>query len=40
MDFVRLRGQERKLTSAAVALGAPAFATIWDNPEDGAYDAL
>jgi len=40
VDFVRLRDQERKLTSAAVALSAPAFAAIWDNPEDGAYDAL
>ena len=40
VDFVRLRDQERKLTSAAVALSAPAFAAIWDDQEDGAYDAL
>ena len=40
VDFVRLRDQERKLTSAAAALSTPAFAAIWDNPEDGTYDAL
>jgi hypothetical protein len=40
VDFIRLREQERALTRAAAAASAPAFAAIWDNPEDDAYDAL
>ena len=40
VDFVRLRDEERKLVGAAAALSAPAFAAVWDNPEDSAYDAL
>lgn len=40
VEFVRLRGQERSLTRAAAAVSGPAFETIWNNPEDAAYDAL
>jgi hypothetical protein len=38
-DFIRLRGQERSLARAASAAGAPAFAAIWNNADDDAYDA-
>jgi len=40
VDFIRLREQEQALTRAAAAASAPAFAAIWNNPEDDAYDAL
>ncbi|HJU18807.1 MAG TPA: hypothetical protein VJ770_20330 [Stellaceae bacterium] len=39
VDFIRLREQERALIRAAAAASAPAFAAIWDNPDDAAYDA-
>jgi hypothetical protein len=32
--------QERALTQAAAAASAPAFAQVWNNPEDDVYDAL
>lgn len=38
--FIAAREQERSLTRAAGAASAPAFAAIWNNPEDDAYDAL
>lgn len=40
VDFLRLRERERSLTSMAAQTSAPAFAKVWDNPEDEAYDAL
>jgi len=40
VDFIRLREQERMLPRAAAAASAPAFAAIWNNPDDDAYDAL
>jgi hypothetical protein len=40
VDFIRLRDQERSLTRAAAATSAPAFAEIWSNPDDNAYDDL
>jgi hypothetical protein len=40
VDFIRLREQERALTRAAAAASAPAFASIWSNPEDDIYAAL
>lgn len=40
VDFIRLREQQHRLTRAAAAASASAFATIWNNPEDDAYDAL
>jgi hypothetical protein len=38
--FITAREQERALTRAAAAASGPAFAAIWNNPEDDAYDAL
>jgi hypothetical protein len=40
VDFIRLREQELAATRAAAAASAPAFAAIWENPDDDAYDAL
>lgn len=40
VDFIRLREQELALTRAAASASASAFAAIWENPEDDAYDAL
>ena len=40
VDFIWLREQERALTRSASDASAPAFAAIWNNPDDDAYDAL
>ena len=40
VDFIRMREQQRDLTRAAAEASAPAFAAVWDNPDDGAYDAI
>jgi hypothetical protein len=40
VDFLRQREQQLGLTRAAAAASAPAFAAVWDNTEDDAYDAL
>lgn len=40
VDFIRLRDQDRTLVRAAAAVSAHAFAAVWSNPEDDAYDAL
>ena len=40
VDFIAAREQERALTRAATASSTTAFAEIWNNPEDDAYDAL
>ena len=40
VEFIRLRERERALTRAATAASEPAFAAVWNNPEDAAYDAL
>ena len=40
VDFIRLREQERALARAAAFASEPAFAAIWNNPEDDVYDAL
>lgn len=40
VDFLRLRAQDRGLIRASAELSAPAFAAIWNNPEDDVYDAL
>jgi hypothetical protein len=40
VEFIAAREQVRSLTRAAGAVSAPAFATIWNNPEDDAYDAI
>jgi hypothetical protein len=34
VDFVRQREQDRALVVAASAASAPAFAAIWNNPDD------
>ena len=38
--FIAAREQERAITRAAAAASLPAFAAIWDNPDDAAYDIL
>lgn len=40
IDFIAAREQERTMIRAAQAASAPAFARVWNNPEDDAYDAL
>lgn len=40
VDFIATRAQDRALARAAAAASEPAFARIWNNPEDDAYDAL
>jgi hypothetical protein len=32
--------RDRELAYAAIALSAPSFAKVWNNPEDDVYDAL
>ena len=38
--FIAAREQMTLLTRAAANASAPAFAAIWNNPEDDAYDAI
>jgi len=38
--FIAAREAARSLTRAAAAASAPAFAAIWDNPDDDAYNEL
>jgi hypothetical protein len=40
VDFIASRAQDRALTRAAAAASVSAFAKIWNNPDDDAYDAL
>ena len=40
VEFIASREEERKFVRAAAASSEPAFAAIWDNSEDDAYDAL
>lgn len=40
VDFIASRERERAMTRSAAAVSVPAFAAIWDNAEDDAYDAL
>jgi hypothetical protein len=40
VEFLRIRGEERTLVRAASATSEAAFAAVWNNPEDEAYDAL
>jgi hypothetical protein len=40
VDFIAAREQERILTRAAAAASEPAFAKVWENPDDDVYDAL
>jgi len=38
VDFLRTRDEERGLVHAASKASEPAFAKIWDNDNDRAYD--
>jgi len=40
VDFLRMRGDDRRLTCAATKLSEEAFQKIWDNPDDAEYDQL
>ena len=40
VEFLRVRERDRELTRSAAAISVPAFGTVWNNPEDDAYDAL
>jgi hypothetical protein len=40
VDFLRARDGARALARAASKAAEPAFARIWDNDEDAAYDRL
>ena len=40
VDFLRERTADRALVWSAAAASAPAFAAVWDNPDDAAYDEL
>jgi hypothetical protein len=40
VEFLRVRGEERNLARTAAATSEAAFATVWNNSEDEAYDAL
>lgn len=40
VDFLRERDAGRALERAATRVAEPAFAKVWDNDEDAAYDRL
>lgn len=40
VDLLRSRDQDRALFRAASAASEPAFAAVWNNPEDDVYDAI
>ena len=40
VDFIATRAQDRAMTRAAAAVSASAFARIWNNADDDAYDVL
>jgi len=40
VDFLATRDTDRELTHAVTAAAAPAFAKVWDNPEDDAYNDI
>ena len=40
VDFLRLRLRERTLVCSSNELTAPAFAAIWNNPEEDGYDGV
>lgn len=41
VDFLTQRqAEEHRLTRAATQAAEPAFAKIWDNPDDADYDRL
>ena len=40
VDFLRTRSEAQQLTRAAYVAAEPAFKSVWDNPDDAAYDQL
>ena len=40
VDFLRTREGERAAVRAATRAAEPAFAKVWDNDDDAAYDRL
>ena len=40
VDFLALRNADRELVDAAAAASVPAFAKVWDNPEDDVYNDI
>jgi hypothetical protein len=40
VDFLRSKDQDGALFRAATAASEPAFAAVWNNPEDDVYDAV
>ena len=40
VDFLQARSADRQLARAATKAAEPAFAKVWDNPDDAAYDKL
>jgi hypothetical protein len=40
VDLLRERTTDRALVRAATAASKAAFAAVWDNPDDAAYDDL
>lgn len=40
VDFLRTRDEERALGRAATRAAEPAFAKVWNNNDDAAYDRL
>lgn len=40
IDFLKHRESDRQISRAAAQVSEPAFKTVWDNDQDGAYDRL
>jgi len=40
IDFLNLKGQDRRVMSACNKLAENAFRKVWENPEDDEYDRL
>ncbi len=40
VDFLAQRDTDRQVTAAATRVSEPAFAKVWDNPDDADYDQL
>jgi hypothetical protein len=40
VDFLRQREEARALRRDFMAASEPAFARLWDNPQDSIYDAI
>lgn len=40
VDFLRTREDDKQLTQQAMQASSPAFARVWDNEADAAYDRL